>query len=103
VCRSSTRPAVVTRPTVIVKVPELVETPLQFLRSVALLFGNLAAWHIATPTEVRLGIRLPRWASKAAPEPLIGVSLNLRNTRIDLAVRAFALDVAAAITLVEPK
>jgi hypothetical protein len=50
---------------------------------------------------VRLGIRLPRRASKAAPETPIGVSLNLRNARVDFAVGAFALNITAAITAIK--
>ena len=85
----------------IVKVPELVEAPLQFFRPVALLFGHLATRDIATPAKVRLGIRLPRRASKAAPETPIGVSLNLRNARVDLAIGSLALHVTAAITAIK--
>jgi hypothetical protein len=89
------------RPPVVVEVSELVETPLQFIRPVALLFRNAATRHIPTPAKVGLGIGLPRRASKAAPETLIGVSLNLRNTRVDFAGCSFALHVTAAITAIK--
>jgi len=76
---------------------------LQFFRPVALLFGDLATRNIATPTEVGLGISHPRRASEAATKALVGIRLDLRDARVDLAVRSFALHVAAAVTLVKLK
>ena len=88
-------------PPVVVEVSEFVETPLQFFRPVPLLLGHFASRNISTPAKVGLGIRLPRRASKAALETPIGVSLNLRNARVDFAVCSFALHVTGAITAIE--
>ena len=59
-----------------------------------MLFGNFATRRIATPTQMRLG-------NEAATKALVGIYLDLRNARVDLAVRPFVLDAAAAVTLVK--
>ena len=50
-----------------------------------------------------LGITDPPWASEAATETLVRVGLKLRNTSVDLASRAFALNVATAIIAIKPE
>jgi hypothetical protein len=50
---------------------------------------------------VRLRISDPSRSFEAAPKALVGVGLNLGNARVDLAIGAFALDIAAAIIAIE--
>ena len=52
---------------------------------------------------MRLGISLPCRAPEATTKALVSIRLDLRDARVDLAVRSFALHVAAAVTLVKLK
>jgi hypothetical protein len=87
--------------TTIVEVAKPIEAILQLIGPPPLLIRESAAVRPAAPLEVTLEFGTPARSAIPAPEPVIGIGLDLGDARVDLAARAFAFHIAAAVVSAE--